>query len=186
MCFTQHWLYLTNGWRSSGTRRSAGLLTGGGMLVRTLSGSAIVSSCVDGSATVSVCGKLCCDCGAVLSSLVWSPPAASSPMSSHCNTYHQHTVDTHAHHAHTVASCTTSRSSTMPAHFSSVTAHASDSAYQQTLCALQIFVMYVSEKLVILDVVSSVCTKPYISASYLVPEASQQMPSVDGAITGLN
>jgi len=52
--------HLTNGVRSSGTRRSDGLLTGGGVLVRMLSVSGVGVSCATGgSGTVSTCIELC-------------------------------------------------------------------------------------------------------------------------------
>ena len=81
---------LTNGWRSSGTRRRSvgALLTGGGVLLSTLSGSVGLSGgSVAGSGALGAGGEVCCDWRtvAVSGSLVCSPPAASS----HCK--HTHT-----------------------------------------------------------------------------------------------
>jgi len=102
-------LYLANGCRSSGIRRSAGLLTGGGMLVRTMSGSGTLSTCDDSSGIVNICDEFCCDCVCVtvLVSLLCMPAGASSPLWSH---YIIH--DVQCTRSHTLYS-TTSSSYTM-------------------------------------------------------------------------
>ena len=97
-----YFTYFTNGCRSNGTRRSVGLLTGGGaMLLRTLSWSGEVCTCIASSGVVgifcvpgldvaSTTVEFCCDSVTALSSLLTSPTAGSSADSSHYGIDHTH------------------------------------------------------------------------------------------------
>ena len=81
-------VYLTNGWRSNGTRRSDGaLLTGGGMLVSILS----ASGCAVSSAALRTSVEFCVT---ILTSLGWS----TADSLSHCTQHTVHTAHTHSAH----------------------------------------------------------------------------------------